>query len=140
MKNGESAGLDNIYPEFIKYIPDSLIKVKTKFFNRILETTEVLDEWAISIYQPVFKKGNRNDPNNYRGISLSSCLCNLFPALLTERIQNDLEKKNVLGREQAGFRKNMGCTDQTCFNITDLTVPGQEEKAGSDFYRLRESI
>ena len=93
MKNGKSAGLDNIYPEFIKYIPDSLIKVITKFFNRILETTGVPDEWAISIYQPVFKKGNRINPNNYRGISLSSCLCKLFTALLTERIQIDLEKR-----------------------------------------------
>ena len=119
MKNGKSAGLDNVYPEFIKYISDSLIKVITKFFNRILETTEVPDEWAISIYQHVFRKGNRNDPNNYRGISLSSSLCKLFTALLTERIHNDLEKRNVLGREQAGFRKNMGCTDQI-FVLTSL--------------------
>ena len=108
IKNGKSSGLDNIYPEFIKYLPDSLINVITKFFDRILETTEVPDEWAISIYQPVFEKGNRNDPNNNRGISLSSCLCKLFTALLTERIQNDLEKRNVLGREQAGFRKKHG--------------------------------
>ena len=88
------------------------MKAIFKFLNRILETTELPDKGAVSIYQPVFKNGNRNDPNNYRGISLSSCLCKLFTALLTERIQNDLEKRNVLGRGQAGFRNNMGCTDQ----------------------------
>ena len=52
MNNGKSAGLDNIYPEFIKFIPDSLIEVITKFFNRKHETTEVPDEWGISVYQP----------------------------------------------------------------------------------------
>ena len=104
-RHGKSAGLNNIYPESIKYIPDSLIKVINKFFNQIPETTEVPDEWAISIYQPVSEKGKRNDLNNYRGISLSSCLCKLFKVLLAERIQNDLEKKNVLCSEQAGVRK-----------------------------------
>ena len=78
IKNGKSAGLDNIYPEFIKYIPDSLINVITKFFNRILETTEVPDDWAISIYQPVFKKGNRNDPNNYRGSRFRAAYVNFL--------------------------------------------------------------
>ena len=52
MNNGKSAGLDNNYPEFIKFIPDSLIEVITKFFNRKHETTEVPDEWGISVYQP----------------------------------------------------------------------------------------
>ena len=56
MKNDKSAGLDKIHPEFFDYIPDSLIKVITKFFNRILETTEVPDEWVISIYQHVLQK------------------------------------------------------------------------------------
>ena len=51
------------------------------------------------------------DPNNYRGISLASCVCKLFTSVLTERIQKDLEKRDVLGLEQAGFRKNIGCVD-----------------------------
>ena len=49
------------------------------------------------------------DPNNYRGISLTSCVCKLFTSVLTESIQKDLEKRDVLGLEQAGFRKNTGC-------------------------------
>ena len=135
MNNGKSAGLDKIYPEFIESILDSLIKVMTKFFNRIQETTEVPDEWAISIYQPVFKKGNRNDPNNYMGISLSSCLCKLFTALLTEMIQSDLDERNMVGREQVGFRKKYELyRPNFCLNIFDLTVPGHEEKVVSDFH------
>ena len=45
------------------------------------------------------------DPNNYRGISLASCVCKLFTSVLTERIQKDQEKRDVLGLEQAAFRK-----------------------------------
>ena len=43
--------------------------------------------------------------NNYRGISLARCVCKLFTSVLTERIQKDIEQKEVLGREQADFRK-----------------------------------
>ena len=31
--------------------------------------------------------------------------------MLIERIQNDIEKRDVLGLEQAGFKKNAGCVD-----------------------------
>ena len=48
--NGKSGDLGvYIYPEFPKYIPDSLLKVKTTFFNRILETTEVPEDWTICL-------------------------------------------------------------------------------------------
>ena len=74
IKNGKSAGLDDIYPEFIKYVPDELVLMITTFFNNILDIGIVPDDWATSIYQPIFEKGEKLDPNNYRGISLASCV------------------------------------------------------------------
>ena len=49
--------------------------------------------------------------NNCRRKSLANCLCKLFTSLLAERMQKDLESKQALGIEQAGFRESMGCTD-----------------------------
>ena len=71
-KNGKSAGLDDVYPEFIRFVPDELLLMITTFFNKVLDKQIVLDNWATSIYRPVFKKGEKTDPNNYRGISLAS--------------------------------------------------------------------
>ena len=73
----------------------------------MLDIGEVPDDWATSIYQPTFKKGEKTNPNNYRGISLASCLYKLFTSVLTERIREDLEKRDVLGIEQAGFRNEL---------------------------------
>ena len=108
---GKSAGLDDVYPDFIKCASDELILIKTTFFNKMLDIGEVPDDWATSIYQPDFKKGEKTNPNNYRVISLASCLCKLFTSVLTERIRVDLEERDVLGIEQAGFRNKMGCAD-----------------------------
>ena len=74
------------------------------------------------------KKGNM-DPNIYRGISLTSCVCKLFTSVLTERIQKDLEKRDVLGFEPSGFRKNTGCVDHVS-NISSImsTFLAQKKK------------
>ena len=46
------------------------------------------------------------DPNNYRGISPARCVCKRFISVPTEKIQKDLEKRDVFSFEEAGFRKN----------------------------------
>ena len=55
LKCGKSAGLDNIFPEFLKYAPDPLLYTLVEFLNKILEAGVVPDEWAISYYCPIFK-------------------------------------------------------------------------------------
>ena len=85
---------------------EKVITLPIRFSNKILESVVVPDDWALSIYRPLYKKGDKKDPNNYRGISLASCLCKLFTSLIAERIEKELENKQVLGQEQAGFRKN----------------------------------
>ena len=61
IKNGKSAGHDDIFPEFLKYAPEKLVVVITKFFNAILDRGEVPDDWALSVYCPIYKKGDRKD-------------------------------------------------------------------------------
>ena len=111
IKCGKSTGLDDVYPEVIKCTSDKLILTTTNFFNTIFDIGEVPNDWASSIYQPIFRKGEKTNPNNYRGISPASCLCKLFTSVLTERIREDLEKRDVLGTEQAGCRSKIGCVD-----------------------------
>ena len=64
-----------------------LIKpVLCKLFNNILNTGNFPEIWVRSIIIPVFKKGNQNDPGNYRGISLVSHMGKLFTSLLYNRL------------------------------------------------------
>ena len=102
IKNGKSAGIDEIYPEFVKYVPDELILKITTFFNKILDIGIAPDDCATSIYQPIFKK-EENGPQQLPGISIASCFCKFFTTVPTERIQKGLEKRDVLGLEQASF-------------------------------------
>ena len=51
-KNGKSAGFHNVLPEFIEYVPHSLKKAITLFFEKLLDTGEVPEDWVVSVCQP----------------------------------------------------------------------------------------
>ena len=61
---------------------------------------------------PLYKnKGSVNDPDNYRGITLLSCLSKLFTSALNNRITIFLERFDSIGEEQAGFRAGYSTMD-----------------------------
>ncbi len=65
--------------------------------------------WPISV--PLYKgKGNREECNNYRGISLLSVPGQIYGRILNERMMKITDKS--VGAEQGGFRKSKGCVDQ----------------------------
>ena len=70
LKEGTSAGQDNLFPELFKYAPTDFYVILNNFFNEILEKGQIPDDWRLSIICPIYKKGQMSDPNNYRGISL----------------------------------------------------------------------
>ncbi len=112
VKNNKASGLDNIINEFIKYSPVPMINLLTEFFNLVLESGHVPESWCTGVIVPIFKKkGDQNDPDNYRGITLLSCVGKVFTALLNNRISIFLDENNLLGEEQAGFRENYSTLD-----------------------------
>jgi hypothetical protein len=72
----------------------------------------VPDIWKKAIVIPFLKSGKPADSaSSYRPISLTSCLGKLFERIITNRLSWFVESKNIIGPEQAGFRKNHCTTD-----------------------------
>ena len=100
-----------ILNEFIKAGSSSLILTLVKLFNKILKSGKFPKLWNHSLISSIFKSGNPNDCDNYRGISVTSCLGKLFTSLLQKRLENYLESKNLLSINQGGFRSGYRTTD-----------------------------
>ena len=112
LKNGKAGGIDQILNEFIKNSPPDMVKLIQSFFNLILETGIVPDSWTIGLIVPIFKnKGDIHDPDNYRGITLLSCMGKLFTMIINTRLHRYLEDQMLLGEEQAGFREGYSTLD-----------------------------
>ena len=66
----------------------------------------------IGLIIPLYKKkGDRKDSNNYRGITLLSCVGKLFTTVLNERLKAYCESNNIINENQAGFRTKHSTTD-----------------------------
>ena len=112
LKNNKSPGTDKILNEFMKYCPNELIPVIVKLFNVVLDSGVIPSEWTIGVIKPLYKnKGDINDVNNYRGITLLSCIGKLFTSVLNSRLYTYLTNENILGNEQAGFRPKHSTLD-----------------------------
>ena len=111
LKNGKCPGLDNISNEMLICLFDSHPKLLLSLFNRILDTECTVPIWYTAVIAPIFKKGNPNDADNYRGISLLSCLAKLFYTLLNNRLLKYCRDYNILSPSQLGFLPGNRTTD-----------------------------
>ena len=82
LKKKKSPGEDKIINEMLIYGQVALIKPIKQLFNCILKTKQFPDSWRTSIIKPIYKSGDKNNPGNYRGIALSSCLSKLFTSVI----------------------------------------------------------
>ena len=112
LKNNKSAGIDYLLNEHIKCTATLLMPLYLVLFNKILNTGEIPEEWLTGLIIPIFKKkGSKEDCNNYRGITLLSCLGKLFTSILNNRLYAFCEENKILGESQAGFRKGYSTLD-----------------------------
>ena len=106
LKNNKACCKDLILNDFLKNSPHECHELITNYFNAILDTGCVPDDWCVGVIKPLFKnKGSMDDPDNYRGITLHSCMGKLFTALLNNRLTNMLKNMENLGKHRLGLDK-----------------------------------
>lgn len=111
LKRKKSPGYDGVPYEFYKGLPDSGKDYMLAVFNRILAEEKIPVDWPKIKMFFLYKKGDRTDPENYRGIALINTVVKIFTRLLEMRITHWAENSGCLPECQTGFRKNRGCVD-----------------------------
>ena len=97
MKNAKACGNDLIRNDLFLNCPLEMRTIIVDFFNIVLDSGIVPFEWCIGVIIPIFKnKGENTNPDNYRGITLLSCLGKLFTSVLNNRISNFLDKNHYV--------------------------------------------
>ena len=66
--------------------------------------------WRCANVVPILKKGSKEDPLNYRPVSLTCVLCKMFESIIKKWILKDLTKNNFLIDEKHGFRSGHSTT------------------------------
>ena len=101
-KNG-APGPDKITKHLLTELKEVVAQPICIIFNKSLSTGEVPEDWRIANVSPIFKKGSRATPSNYRPISLTSVVSKLLESLICEAIVKHLKANCALRDSQHGF-------------------------------------
>lgn len=112
LKNNKACGQDQILNEFLKNSTDLMMTVYTWLFNVILDSRLFPENWCLGSIIPLYKnKGSMDNPENYRGITILSCLGKLFTSVINKRLSIFTAESMAIGPEQAGFKKGHSTMD-----------------------------
>ena len=111
LKNRKAAGPDGIVGELLKVSHEKIIDFLVLFFNTLFDRGIFPDSWCDSITMPLYKKGDINNTNNYRGISLSNISSKLFGTIIHHRLQEYVDFFNITGEQQAGLKRGYSTVD-----------------------------
>ena len=109
MKNGKAAGEDLIPAEILKNLGDEGILWMTEIFNKCWNESKTPESWNKSIVCPIFKKGDKTNCKNYRGIALMPHIAKVYERILERRLREKVESK--LDEWQHGFRPGRSTID-----------------------------
>ena len=82
----KSAGADALHPRVLRELAGVIAGPLARLYECSWCSGQVPDDWKIANMVPIFKKGKREDPGNYRPVSLTSILGKLFEKILKEHI------------------------------------------------------
>ena len=131
LKNGKACGEDKILNEFIKCTFDQMKRVYVDLFNRILRDGQIPESWTMGMIVPIYKnKGDKSDANNYRGITILSCLGKLFTSVINDRLTKFADESKLINENQTGFRKSYSTLNHIFLlnNIIDILVKNAKGK------------
>ena len=109
LKLGKSAGPDGISTTFLMNTKHLISKPLTLIYNKTITEGVVPQDWKRANVTPLFKKGSREEPGNYRPISLTSVVCKVMESILKNEILDHINKEIPINKSQHGFTANRSC-------------------------------
>lgn len=110
LKIDKPGGPTGIPPKIIKAVGAALVQPVTHLFEMCIVQSTVPSHFKEAFVTPIFKKGERHDPSNYRPISVTGIFSKLFEQILSWQIKGHLKRYSVLSTTQYGFRDGHSTT------------------------------
>ncbi|KAG0711023.1 Iron-sulfur protein NUBPL [Chionoecetes opilio] len=111
LRGGKAAGVCNISAELLKAGGEAMIRGLHAVLTAVWQSGTIPPDWKRGLVVPIWKgKGDRQDCNNYRGITLLSVPGKVLAHLLLTRIRSHLVKHQR--PQQSGFTPGKSTTDR----------------------------
>ena len=105
LPNGKANGIDMIINKMLKVSAHVISSSLTDIFNCCTLINIFPDDLKAAKVVPIFKAGMKDDPGNYRSISILSSIARVFEKLKYDQLYDCLNSYILLGKQQWGFGK-----------------------------------
>ena len=122
----KAAGIDNLSGKFLKDGAEILAKPLSEICNLSITSRTFPNACKVAKLKPIFKKGKKTDPSNYRPISLLPLISKVLERVIHDQTNAFLKGNNLLYNYQSGFRTNHS-TNLCLSFLTDKILKGFDE-------------
>ncbi|KAK4830620.1 hypothetical protein QYF61_012445 [Mycteria americana] len=124
----KSMGLDGIHPRVLRELAEELAKPLPIIYQQSWLTGEVPDDWRLANVTPTYRKGWKEDAENYRPSSLTSVPGKIMERFTLSALNRHVQANQGIRPSQHGFMKGRSClTNLISFydEVTHLVDEGQ---------------
>uniref|UniRef100_A0A493THY5 Reverse transcriptase domain-containing protein n=1 Tax=Anas platyrhynchos platyrhynchos TaxID=8840 RepID=A0A493THY5_ANAPP len=105
----KSMGLDGIHPRVLRELAEELAKLLSIIYWQSWLSGEVPVDWQLAKVTPIYKKGRKVDPGNYRPVSLTSMPGKLMEQIILSVITQHLKGNQAIWPSQHEFMEGRSC-------------------------------
>ena len=134
LKEHSSEGPDGIGPRILKAAVNELVRPLTFIFTESVRTAEIPKDWKKAKVTPIYKKGPKGEPGNYRPVSLTSVPCRILESIIKDNLMEYLAENNLIRESQHGFITGKSCATNLITFMDKLTKVVDNGKAADIFY------
>ena len=120
IKPFKASGPDDILAYLLKEIAFQIAPSLAMVVQASLNQCKLAADWKVAHVVPVFEKGDKSLPHNYRPISFTCLCCKILEHIVYSKIFMHLNQANILCEEQHGFRERRCCESQLILTIDDF--------------------
>ena len=115
----KSCGPDQLHPRLLIELADLLALPITILFNTTLKQGILPKDWRRAFISPIYKKGSKHLPENYRPISLTAILCKMMERFVRDKVVMHLLDNKLLSNKQYGFISGRSTTTQLLYYLDE---------------------
>ncbi len=119
LKPTKSPGPDGMHPRILKELSHVISGPLATIMSKSLQEGIVPSPWKTAHVSPIYKKGPKSDPGNYRPVSLTSVVCKTLEGIIRDHVMEFINVNNLLSTCQHGFVSGRSCSTQLlqCLDI-----------------------
>ena len=110
LTKGKAAGIDEITPDLLRLCASGIAESLSALFNKSFASSKFPSQWKKALVVPIFKKGDKCSPGNYRPMSLLPAISKVLERVVHNKLSDFL--RLWLTSNQSGFRKSDGTVPQ----------------------------